>query len=573
MSIFEDTNARELKELLTQIQRGETALPDFQRDFVWDPENTQDLIVSIASNYPAGSLLRIRNSRALFAARAFQGAPPLGSRRPTFLVLDGQQRLTSLYQAFYGAGEYRYYIDLQRLMAGDELGECLFHLRATHPRAVEYTSEEAQARDLVWPLALMQGGASAFGRWSRRIVRQASGARRDTLEDGLSDIQEKWIEPIDDYRFPVVTLSEKTSLDAICSIFEAVNRASVKLSVYDLLTARLRSDGLNLRQLWANAKLQYPIVADFDIDPYTMLQVVSLVGYDPPICQRKYVLNLDARDIRYWWDACVAGLAAALTLLRDRCGVLGPDWLPYPALLLTLAAALTQREGGEPSTRETERQLTRWFWRAVFGQTYETDPTGQAGRDVAALRSWLTGGPEPATLADFPFDPAILRDVTTRQRALYRGTLALLAARRPRDLNTGLPLFDTPADAPPLEARPVFSDSAASEGPTGGRRDSVLNRMLVARKSGRGRSKAPSVWLAEAEQALTQAELDAVLDSLLLPTGTDSPLARNDLGAFLDWRQAALGAEISRLVREGGAEEEREEREVGEAVDLVVESA
>ena len=97
MSLFEDTNPRELKELLGQIHNRDAALPDFQRDFVWDPSATQELIVSIANNYPAGSLLRIRNTHDLFANREFQGAPELNGYKSTFLVLDGQQRLTSLY--------------------------------------------------------------------------------------------------------------------------------------------------------------------------------------------------------------------------------------------------------------------------------------------------------------------------------------------------------------------------------------------------------------------------------------------------------------------------------------------
>jgi len=54
MNIYEDTNPRELKELLRQIHNGETVLPDFQRDFVWDPNMTMELIISIAENYPAG---------------------------------------------------------------------------------------------------------------------------------------------------------------------------------------------------------------------------------------------------------------------------------------------------------------------------------------------------------------------------------------------------------------------------------------------------------------------------------------------------------------------------------------
>ena len=76
------------------------ALPDFQRDFVWQPAQTQALIVSLARSFPAGSLLRMENNGALFAPRAIAGAPQLNGHSPKYLILDGQQRLTSLYQAF-----------------------------------------------------------------------------------------------------------------------------------------------------------------------------------------------------------------------------------------------------------------------------------------------------------------------------------------------------------------------------------------------------------------------------------------------------------------------------------------
>src|SRR5690242_12951573 len=99
MNIYEDTNPRELKDLLRQIHKGEAVLPDFHRDFVWDPYMTMELIISIAVIYPAGSLLRIRNTQNLFAYREFAGAPSLNGQKPVYLVLDGQQRLTSLYQA------------------------------------------------------------------------------------------------------------------------------------------------------------------------------------------------------------------------------------------------------------------------------------------------------------------------------------------------------------------------------------------------------------------------------------------------------------------------------------------
>ncbi len=121
MSLFEDTNPRALKDLLAEIHNRTTVLPDFQRDFVWEPGATQELIVSIANNYPAGSILRVRDAKRVFAAREFEGAPALDGAKHTFLVLDGQQRLTSLYQAFYGVGEHRYYLDLGKLIDGARL--------------------------------------------------------------------------------------------------------------------------------------------------------------------------------------------------------------------------------------------------------------------------------------------------------------------------------------------------------------------------------------------------------------------------------------------------------------------
>ena len=63
VSLFEDTNPRALKHLLAAIHNRTTVLPDFQRDFVWEPGATQELIVSIANNYPAGSILRVRDAQ------------------------------------------------------------------------------------------------------------------------------------------------------------------------------------------------------------------------------------------------------------------------------------------------------------------------------------------------------------------------------------------------------------------------------------------------------------------------------------------------------------------------------
>src|SRR3954468_14877907 len=155
MSLFEDTNPKALKELLGEISSRTMALPDFQRDFVWEPSATQELIVSIANNYPAGSILRVRDTKRVFAARQFEGAPSLAGAKHTFLVLDGQQRLTSLYQAFYGVGEHRYFLDLRKLLDGGDFEEAIFHVRASTKWAKARESFDMQAKELTLPLSVL----------------------------------------------------------------------------------------------------------------------------------------------------------------------------------------------------------------------------------------------------------------------------------------------------------------------------------------------------------------------------------------------------------------------------------
>jgi len=96
---------KDLTFLLDQIENRDLALPDFQRSFVWDPGATRELVVSIIRSFPAGSLLLMQGGASVFAPREFEAAPLLDGT-PAYLVLDGQQRLTSLYQAFSGGGSH-----------------------------------------------------------------------------------------------------------------------------------------------------------------------------------------------------------------------------------------------------------------------------------------------------------------------------------------------------------------------------------------------------------------------------------------------------------------------------------
>lgn len=123
--------------------------------------------VSAGSLATAGSLLRIRNAQTpLFTYREFEGATSSNGTIPIYLVLDGQQRLTSLYQAFHGLGHSRFVVNVRRLIEGRDFDECIFHHMDVERKAKHYEDVQTQAKELVMPLKMLGhdiGGA--FAQW------------------------------------------------------------------------------------------------------------------------------------------------------------------------------------------------------------------------------------------------------------------------------------------------------------------------------------------------------------------------------------------------------------------------
>ncbi|MHB8987563.1 MAG: GmrSD restriction endonuclease domain-containing protein [Desulfobulbia bacterium] len=550
MNLFEDTNPRALKDLLSEVHNRTAVLPDFQRDFVWEPGATQELIVSIANNYPAGSILRVRDAKRVFAAREFEGAPLLGDAKHTFLVLDGQQRLTSLYQAFYGVGEHRYYLSIGKLIEGDDFEDAIFHVRATTKWAKAREDFEIQAKELLLPLSVLKGGSGGFGKWSRNVARQLDDKKRIALEDALEGIEEKWIHTIDDYHFPVVTLSDKTEPDALCTIFETLNRTGVKLSVFELLTARFWPQNIKLRDLWDKALADYPIIEDFEVDPYYVLQGISLACRKAPSCKRSDVLNMKAFEITEWWDKVVVGLAAGLEILREDCKVMLPKWLPYQTMLPPLAAVMAK--AGNPKTAEAGAQrekIKRWFWCAVFGQIYESSPNSKSAKDVVEIIQWFKDESLPESVDTFRFDPRALRDVTPRQRSIYRGAICLILRGGARDFHTQAVITGKIMAQEGIDDHHVFPAAYLERnGVTLSRnRDCILNRTLIDRTTNQMISdRAPSDYLAEIRKT-SGFPYDSVLTSHILPVGGGSPLLTDDYETYLIWRQDRLWQEIQNV--------------------------
>lgn len=551
-SVFEDTNLRQLKDLLRQIHTYEMALPNFQRNFVWDAKATQELIVSIAKNYPAGSLLRIRNGRSpIFPYREFEGVKPPSDSVPTYLVLDGQQRLTSLYQAFHGIGQVQYFLDVRKLIDGRDIDECIFHHADVEKKARHYDDAQAQARELVMPLrALGHEASGAFAQWLLEVARQYDGDERRRWEDGLTQVRDQWISVVDHYQFPVVTLSSETSAEAVCTIFETLNRTGVKLTAFELLRARFFARGIDLRDLWAKACGDYPNLADFEVDPYGALQVIALITRDNPSCRYSDVLELRAEAIESHWSHAISGLAKALQILQEDCGVILARWLPYATMLVPMGATLSRfGVSNQPETAARRQKLVRWFWCSALSASYDNASDTQAARDTKELITWLDGGPPPRSVEQFVFDPNKLRSTNPQQRALYRAVMALLLSRKPRDFHTKGEISGTVIIEQNVDDHHIFPRAFLKKLKITGRlADCVLNRTLIDRATNRIiADRAPSLYIKEMRSAVGDSLFDEILTSHLIPGGANSPLLRNAFHEFLKWRQNAIWQVIQQV--------------------------
>lgn len=569
------TNPVGLRHLLSSINERELALPDFQRDFVWDPRATEELVESIARAFPAGSLLFMPWQAETFTPRAIQGAPELDGTTPHQLILDGQQRLSSLYQACYGVGDYRYFVDLNPLFKDDDIQEAVFYRHKN--RSGAYTTIEQQADRLVLPLGVLFGEGDGFDGWLDHVIdRRREGGEQDSeLRKRIRTAYKQYVKPIEDYRFPVVTLDHETSLEAVCSIFETLNRTGVRLSVFDLLAARFYAKGLDLRRKWEETTAEQEIIETFTVDKYYVLQSIALRAHGS--VKRGDVLRLTVEDVKEQWDVVTHGYHAALEMLRDECGVKTGKWLPYGYLLVPMAAVWQEAiEVAGPASGANRERLKRWFWCSGFSQTYDRAANTQAAKDFNELKRWIRGGEAPETVSQFSFDPGRLREITPKQQSLYKALMALVLSHGAADFHHAHALTPASIAAQGVDDHHVFPRAYLNPSGEEARYpsqlvDCILNRTLIdSATNQRIGKRPPDEYLDEIKSELEKLgtgddAFGRLLRSHLLPADEHSPLFENDFERFLEWRQSELAEEMSILTKVNIDAQEEAEQPLGAA--------
>lgn len=582
MTTFDSTKLP-LKDLLKDIVSGKIQLPDFQRGWVWDDEHVRSLLVSLGRSFPVGAVMLLETGGSVrFQVRPVENVPLEGLLASEKLILDGQQRLTTLTQVLKLSGPVKtttdkgkpvdryYYIHIPTALAGaDRLDEAIIatdgsrQLRSDFGRKIDLdlSTRELECQQLYFPCSEILEAME----WLQDLYQYNAVA-----VPLFFDFKRQVLDAYNEYQIPLIVLKKETSKEAVCLVFEKVNTGGVPLSVFELVTAIYAADAYNLRDDWfgsaqrqvssRKARLAKEAIlkgvenTDF-LQAVTMLHTFEKRRVDlaegktgkqvtPVSAKRASVLELPLEAYQRWADQVEQGFLRAAKFLRQECFT-SPRDLPYRTQLAPLAAVLAL-VGADERWREPRihQKLAQWFWCGILGELYGGAVETRMANDVEELLAWIeSDGAAPRTISDAAFQVDRLVSLTSRLSAAYKGINVLVLREGAHDLFWKSRIRDLEADEVALDIHHIFPrDWCEKQGIARRRYDSIINKTPISYKANRMiGGAAPSSYLASL-QAHRQVQLDTdgmdvLLKSHRIPT---KALRADDFDTFYTQRQQNL---------------------------------
>lgn len=604
----------ELSEYLKWTTSGKIQLPDFQRGYKWEDERIRQLLVTILRGHPLGvvMLLKTGNDQIRFKPRPVEGtAVPPGTPAES-LLLDGQQRLTSLAQALTGAGvvntmdsrgktlSRRYYVDMQLALQGeDRMDEAVVSVpgdgivRSDFGRVIEkdYSTPDREQQAGMFPLRLLYADAMSwlFDLPDRELAK---------------GFNEAIIKPANTYNIPAIELDNATSKSAVATVFEKVNTGGLALNVFELLTATFAGDKVyfdahgtdfRLNDDWTETKSKfasYPVLANLENTDF--LQAVTLLttrkrslahtGARPPAvsAKREDVLKLTLDDYLGWVGPVREAFIWASDFLADR-HVFDTRFLPYPKQLVPLAAMRVVM-GRDADLIGPRDKLVRWFWCGILGELYGGAIETRFVRDLEQVPVWATGDADattPNTVNDATFVESRLHSLRTRGAAAYKGIYALLLGKEARDWMEDKALDKVQYVNLAVDIHHIFPQKWCNDhGIDDEHRESIVNKTAISATTNRTiGGAAPSSYLAviEKKAQIDAARLDELVEAHLVPAKL---LRADDFDEYFAGRrerlcrlvEQAMGKAVPRDIERGDAEEDSSQFETAEIAETIEEN-
>lgn len=564
------TNDRPITDLMKAVDSGAAQLPDFQRGWVWDDERIKALILSVIHSFPVGAamFLEYGNESIHFKHKPIEGSDANPDVVPTELILDGQQRLTSLYNALYSKNpvhtktdkgkeiERYYYLNIEKAVdpsADDE--DVVISVPATKQvtsdfgRKVEIdlSTRHDEFRLKMFPLNIILNSGEEQG-WQNEYYAFYNYAP-DIIQQ-FTELFTKIIMPTQKYALPVILLDKETPKEAVCQVFENVNTGGVSLTVFELVTAIFAMDDFPLRKNWEERKEKYfsgdllnVVTATDFLTALTLLS--SFKNGGTVSCKKKDVLALQLSNYKKYADVLCKGFSVADNLLQEERIFSSRD-LPYSTQLIPLAAICAVLVDGNKIYTTTVRNMVKqWYWCGVFGELYGSANETRYANDITQVIKWINGGSDlPKTVTNFFFNPTRLLSLQSRQSAAYKGIMALILKNRARDFISGAEMdFATYSNAK-IDIHHIFpKDYCIKQNFDKSKWNSIINKTPISASSNREIGGfAPSIYLGKLEKkgSVLPSDLDRYVETHFI----NHDMLRNDefQDFIIDRAKKLLGA-------------------------------
>lgn len=565
MGIFKIDNPL-LHEILKDVKVGNIQLPDFQRDWRWDHERIQNLIASVSQSFPIGAIMTLKagGEDMQFKVRPIEGVDlQLVKGAPETLILDGQQRLTSLFQALIGQKpvqttnargnriERWYYMDMKECV-DDKVDESIISVPTSTKTVrkfrgdedLDLSSREKEYEHGMFPLHQVFD----YTKWRRGYNNYWN---RDSAKTELWDNFEiKVIDVFKAYNVPIIILDKQTPKEAVCNVFERVNTGGEPLTVFELLTATLAADNFQLRDDWetrVERLSEYPVLAD--LKNVNFLKVIALLVTNSKArtaisCKNSDILGLGVADYQAWANRVEEGFKEAARFLQEQ-KIFDAASLPYPAQLVPLTAILVNLGRAAQIRENREKFLARWYWCGVLGELYGTSADLRFANDLSEVTNWVNGkAVEPTTIQEATFQAHRLESLRTKSSAAYKGVHALIMRNGCLDFCTGRSIDEQIFFDDSIDIHHVFPIAWCKANEIGkDAYNSIINKTPLARRTNNWiRAKAPSEYLStlRTEAETDQDTRDEILASHLIYANAAAALRKNDFWGFFNARKEAL---------------------------------
>lgn len=533
-------DAKKYSVLISDIEQGKVKVPKFQRDFVWDIDQTAKLLDSILKGYPIGTFILWETDQRINDVKNIGNFDlPEIEYGPVQYVLDGQQRITSLFAAYKGASIQK--VGEKKITNYKDIVVDLDPDDETSDGNIVTTITKANR-----PLPLHD--VLNFNHKKSKEL-EAKGFTGDDL-----DKIDTYKDAFSTYDFSIVTL-RKNDIESAIEVFTRINTGGKVLTLFEIMSAKTYDEAANfdMQARWEQFQKKLNDSKYENISPSVILQILSLIISESKECKRKTILGLEKADILEQWDAAISAIEKTIDHFRTVLRIPVSQLLPYDTLIVPFAYFFLKT--GKAPTGQQRKYLEELFWRSSLSLRYSSATESKLAADIKKVDLIIEGQRPPyPEFKLFINSPEDLRATEfSTGNAICKSILCILAYHEPKDFDSnGKVLLDNSylkiASSknyhhffPRAYVRKNGSDAETPYA------NSIVNITLVSAELNKKRiaAKAPSVYLGDF--ADENSELKHALKSHLIDLD-DASVIQNDFTAFLKKRSEALFEEIQKRI-------------------------